>query len=1668
MTDNQDNLTPTSRETLTENFADNQTPTGAQFKELIDSALIKGDDPIDIALAPEGQQVVIAASLVVDGTTTVNQRTTLKGALVAEDTVNVNGATTLNGDVTVSSEAGEELTLTDKTLTGNADAPWLQVTGDSALVGTLAVTGNTELNAELTVAGNMISKKSLEVGSNNSAGSIALKHQGDRATLVVDKVTGTEGDYHTHTQLSLDSDGRLSLGLNASQAGAQLHLSHNHSDGGAIFRADATADDPSPFIINGDGLVGVATEDPKNALDVAGSVYIGTSSGAIAQHNNNTLAVENKIGIGTIAPAARLDVHADTNDIALNVQYGEHVDLTVEKGLVKTGENTSLYVGGTTTIEGQATVAGLVTIGGSATVDGATELKQALTVTGPATFNNEVIVDAAFSVNQPATFVQSADITGALGVTGHTTVTTVTASDNATLQKQLVVQGDAKYAKSVAIGLGTDDNHNASAALHIKEGSHTPGFRLDDVTGEKILLVNAKNIDMGTTNTPVELTVKGDASISKELTAEGLSRLKGGAIVKQQLKVQQSADDTDTVALNVKGVGSTGIKISHQDENDNLKTILTTHNNKVGVLCDAPERDLHVAGDMQIDKNALMKAQLDVTGELLAHGNVTLDATMTVGSAQDSAPSARVYIAPPVEGASLIVAGSTVDKPTLNIKDGAIGIHTIEPRCALDIAGDVIISGSENNSLSDGESLPALAVTGDVNIVGATSFNDFMTVSDSRVLLKNSEGAVALTIQGDSQTPGVQLDANSIKINIPDTAAPSSANLHVKGSVELEGQTTADNITVKNTLRVNKSSELQGDVKVSGPISINNHLTQENLQDPQVDLHLRQSTINKTALKVDPVVGDSSAFIVKPGANGAQVGINTNSPLHALDIMGDLGVSSHVTIDETLTVAGKTTLNNTAYINANMAFGVTEPQAMLHINASDNSEDTTALRIDSRINETDSPLLFKQGMLGVGCHNPIKTLDVKGDAQVSDELIVHGQTKLEHTLYVDKDALFKSDFTVNKDTELVGQTVMGQSNEIDPTLTPSAQLYIADTRYKEALRIDSVDYPSLVFSRGKLGLGLDNADPRVALDVAGEFRLSMKAELEAELEVDGIITARNNIEGSGTLHIAQKATFGSDTLVKGDLHVEDHTVIDEELTVAGDTELKASLTVARNTALAQQLDVTGTINAMSELNVSKTLSVTGAATVGGLFSVNNSAVIDNNMTVKQNLYVHGAIHSGVENAQAYLHLQSPEQQAAFILDQQNSRGDIRRLVTVDEMGQLGIGVVQPGAALDVEGHAQVSGHLKSQSATVDMMLSARDLSLSNSLSLGQGPKIVSISTDKNLGGDASVDSTLATQAAVKAYVDHIAVPFARGGKTHIVSSQQDFDLVFNHNNHTSIAENTTIILLPMNHQGIGNYQLRNSVRLRSGVSIVGFNAATTRIIKANANARFELIGTPSHEIKQVALNGFTFDGKKLKTAKSGGAFYLEYVADCQLNCVIKNHISWANGGAICALLPSDGSYSATGIEALHISDCHVMDQGEGSDIQLNKGGAAYGLSDSRIHAVNCSAERGGAVAQCQDSIVEAYSCYASRSGGAAYRSTRLRLLAKDCHTDLLQGKGGGAYYCSDLICEGLWTGNNAGEAPHIYASNHLTDHSEERHYWKGDYIGRRLDEETRVWRSHNE
>ncbi|MEI8634218.1 hypothetical protein P4S72_23540 [Vibrio sp. PP-XX7] len=367
------------------------------------------------------------------------------------------------------------------------------------------------------------------------------------------------------------------------------------------------------------------------------------------------------------------------------------------------------------------------------------------------------------------------------------------------------------------------------------------------------------------------------------------------------------------------------------------------------------------------------------------------------------------------------------------------------------------------------------------------------------------------------------------------------------------------------------------------------------------------------------------------------------------------------------------------------------------------------------------------------------------------------------------------------------------------------------------------------------------------------------------------------------------------------------------------------------------------------------LEVTGSALM------KESLDVAGDTAVQGRLSVNGPFSSGVAQPLAYHHVKVPLGQDAIIYESADLNGG-QTLLTLDRQGRMALGKSVAGAMLDVNGDAHLTGAVNAASLNVTNRISGLDLVAGQSIQIGSGQRITSVSTDFRLGGDYAADEILPTQSAVKAYIDAVVVPFGRGGKTYTISTQADFDDLFNRGESTILDANTTVLLLPLGDQDFNttSYVLKNTVQLRSGVSIVGFNEQTTRIVKSSANNRFEVIGTETQPITDITFTGFTFDGLAKQASQNGGALYLKFVSQCKFNCRFENQMTAGDGGAIYGeMRDAVDPYTVSHIEARNILRCKTTINVDSSGTQRNEGGAVYGVDRSIIYARDCRAEQGG-------------------------------------------------------------------------------------------------------------
>jgi cytoskeletal protein CcmA (bactofilin family) len=1087
------------------------------------------------------------------------------------------------------------------------------------------------------------------------------------------------------------------------------------------------------------------------------------------------------------------------------------------------------------------------------------------------------------------------------------------------------------------------------------------------------------------------LSVKSADYSLLEIGTDHQLRVDTGATFTQAVSIDNYLSiDGDQAGIAIKGSGqSQPFSVTNSQDNPSQAPAFSVdENNRVAINKTAAEATVDIDGNLRVSEGANIGGDLRVDQHLAIEGN------------NSDEPLLDVTQKPGHESASIIVnrENNQGEKHTQFVLDSdgrlALGLTEAKAQCHI--------------YQRAGDTQPILRIEDNSN--------------DSSPFLIDSEGKV-----------GIGNPAPTNKVDI-------------SGSVRIgsgyAGEYIPDNsLVVENCIGINKlKPEAHLDIVAEKDIALrvshaDKNLLELNSETVSTDnnLHVNASvTISQNqegaaALQVDqPGDAQPSALLIKDG----NVGIHQNAPLHTLEVKGQVYVDGELSANQLLTVNSE-----------QLSLTETNPDvATLLVQRQDENGNATIA------------LALKQGNLGLGTAEPDARLQVAGEAHIDQQLCVDGASTLngavlidnqlnikghctvEHTLDVEHDVVAKSDLTVLRNADLIGQVTLGTPGDIADNEAHRAQLYITDSNYQEALRIESMAGDSkntLVVKQGQLGVGTDM--PGATLDVRGEARVSNNLEVEGELQLRQNANLLANAEIAGSLCVAKLAEFSSDTVIKGELRVDNKLTLAERLTVQVDSELQ-------------------------QTTIKKDASVLGDLT------------IDGNTTLKKQLLVDGAITTGTDTAHAQLHVQSHGDQHALIVEHKHANGTSSALLKVDRSGDVGLGTQSPQAKLDVKGSAIVSDTLEvgqalkvAESVHVGRNLSANTLRLEQGLQLNNGLTITGISADATLGDSQPSDQHIPTQQAVKTYVDQITAAVARPDQAITIGSQKAFDDLFNQGPSTPLPENCTVILLPLKNSYNGgneipSYQLKNSVQVSSGVSIVGYNPHTTVIAKQEANCRFELTGSADAGVSKVHLNGWTFDGQGLMSNHSGGAFYLQHAQHCQLNCHIVNHHTYGHGGGIYA-------QNSHAITAEFIHHCRAIADGNGDTSARSQGGAAFGLENSIIKAYACTAVNGGAVAHCHQSTVIALNCSAEHSGGGAYRCRQLRLTASDCNASQ---RGGAACYCSDLMCEGFWTGNNAPEGIHIYANNHQTGAEQEQHYWRGDFVGRRTDNDTRVWRADNE
>lgn len=303
-------------------------------------------------------------------------------------------------------------------------------------------------------------------------------------------------------------------------------------------------------------------------------------------------------------------------------------------------------------------------------------------------------------------------------------------------------------------------------------------FQVNGISSVVPLNVNAATNRVGikTTTPAVELDVVGATNISGDLSVDT-----------NVLKVDTSnnfvgINKTPAVALDVSGASVLSSTL--------FVTGATTLSSTLGVAgATTLSSTLGVVGP------ATMSSTLSVTDNFSVNSGVLfVDASSNFVGINNTSPAAPLY----VQG-SAVITDEFISNSSLYVKSpGYVGINKSTPTVALDVIGNVEISGTLSASTVNLTTLSvsSLTVSTSLNIDSGVLFVD---TSSNKVGVNTTSPASSLTVSGSADITGDLNSANVLYVNGGNVGINKSSptvDLDVTGDVAISGILTVDTSTL--------------------------------------------------------------------------------------------------------------------------------------------------------------------------------------------------------------------------------------------------------------------------------------------------------------------------------------------------------------------------------------------------------------------------------------------------------------------------------------------------------------------------------------------------------------------------------------------------------------------------------------------------------------------------------------------------------------------------------------------------------------------------------------------------------------------------------------------------------------------------------------------------------
>jgi len=865
------------------------------------------------------------------------------------------------------------------------------------------------------------------------------------------------------------------------------------------------------------------------------------------------------------------------------------------------------------------TVANASTLGSTLAVTGASTLSSTLRVAGASTIDNTLKVNDTLTVSKASTLSSTLTVANA-----SILKSTLKVSNATTLSSTLYVANDVSMDTVVTIGGDVSLNNKLYVA--------------NDVSMDSILMVGG-DVSMNS-----KLTVHDDVTVENggittndiSLNVSQLPFFATGAFTDNEQIVYSKFSNSDRVlnglydisASSVEGTNhpwnvadSTSLSewVSASGTGQSTQTIVTYIDNAVSTTVNGEYIQFAFPFHIKLNQYVINTNNSVKDVRLIGfkdndfyHMNTFTNGTKGGNNELDTIPIDTSFYSnlfrvvfpqnsnntPTISVISLSFSGDVIGSK-VSIDNGNIGIGNVNPRSALEITGNMVLSNATSGINNSGENQEHGRITWagigrDISDNHSSYirsyFEDETYDTSGNLAFGTSDGT---TIAED------RFIIHSTGKNEFITDVSMDSGLFVGGDVSLNSKlyvsgaaTMGSTLNVNDTLSVSKASTLSSTLNVVKASTLKSTLNVSKAATLSSTLAVTGASTMSSTLKVNDTLTVSKASILSSTLNVSK----------ASTLKSTLNVSKAATLSSTLAVTGASTMGSTLKVNDTLTVSKASTlSSTLDVVKAATLKSTLKISKAATLSST----LAVTGASTMGSTLKVNdTLTVSGDTSLNGELYVNNtitvsgnilpMTHLTHDIgsaqksfrdiYMSNGTMYNVDSdgntnSMSTDQGIITVTYTDNTDSVNPITTDHVQ-------------IGSVD--------NKTGMGgLASTDASFTLDIQGNLRVTQDVSLNSTLHVGGASTMGSTLKVNDTFTVSKASTLNSTLAVTG------ASTMGSTLNVAGESTM-STLTVT-NASVSSMLEVTGDVS-INYLSANHKITATD-------LSINNDVVIHNNAVI---------------------------------------------------------------------------------------------------------------------------------------------------------------------------------------------------------------------------------------------------------------------------------------------------------------------------------------------------------------------------------------------------------------------------------------------------------------------